>query len=193
MSTEDEIFAIYQQLGFHKGKPQINRRMASRNSDYSPSARWQFPSFRSQYFNVGNGLTSVAAGSTVTLAQKVVPAQHSGILTGFSQFFSNCDCSEPDVINSIVWGLRINGERVREFPDFTGEFSQLYQPCEVFFPLLGEANGNVSVSPGGSPVPDIPTVSLLVTNNNTFSVVLQGRLIGYSFPVEELFDEFSAY
>lgn len=190
--SEDAIYKIYSDLEKNRAT-QYNPRLANSESLYTASSRWQNRSFRSKYFNVGSGMITIAPGDTQTLATKVVPSQHSGVLTGFTQFFSNCECAEPDVINSIVWGLRINGERVIDFPDFVGEFSKPYLPCEVFFPLLGEANGDTSVSPGGSPTPEVPTVSMLATNNNSFTVVLQARLIGYSFPIEEVFDEFGAY
>lgn len=165
-----------------------------RQAYHSNNARFNSPSFRSQYFNVGEGLRAVQKGETIILATKTVPAHHAGVLTGFSQYFSGCD-EEPDIVNSITWGLRINGLVNHGLHDFVGEFSSLALPHPVYFPLSGGAEtlGQSSISQGGSySHASAPTVCLMATNNWKTQVVLQGRLVGYTFPTAERNDEFES-
>jgi len=171
-----------------------NTRGTGREPGFQNNARFSQPSFRSQFFNVGEGLAVVAPGETVTLAQKEVPAQHSGLLRGFSQFFGACTDMDT-VVNSVTWGLRIHGLPPHDFMDFVGEFSSLSNPHQVYFPFYGASTvGNSSLSVGGSQEAQlgIPTVTLQATNYYTSAVVLQGRLIGYTFPLAEREDEFEA-
>jgi hypothetical protein len=152
------------------------------------------PSFRSQYFNAGEGLTNIQAGETATLAMKTVPAFHAGVLTGFSQYFGDCDVGAGgDLENLVLWGLRINGLPPHGFMDFVGEFSSLMLPHSIYFPLAGGAAtlGTVDASIGGSSVENIPTVILQATNYHNIPITLQGRLIGYTFPTAERNDEFA--
>jgi len=168
--------------------------LTGRQAYHSNASRFTSPSFRSQFFNVGEGLITVAKGQTVVVARKTVPAHHAGVLTGFSQYFSGCD-AEPDIINSVVWGLRINGLTPNGLQDFVGSFSSLSFPHSVYFPLSGgaESLGLSSISQGGSSALDnTPTVYLQATNNWKTNIVLQGRVVGYTVPTAERNDEFSA-
>lgn len=202
---EDDIFANYDY--FHQERirrkhelwnitdpdPQ-NIRGTGREPGFQNNARFSQPSFRSQFFNVGEGLTVVAPGETKILAKKTVPSQHGGMLRGFSQYFGNCD-NRDGVINSITWGIRINGYPPQEFMDFVGEFSALSNPHSIYFPLYGASTlGTTSVSVGGfiDGEADLPTVTFQATNNYHTAVVLQGRLLGYTFPLAEREDEFGA-
>lgn len=169
-----------------------NIRGTGREPGFQNNARFSQPSFRSQFFNCGEGLQVVAPGQTVILAKKTVPSQHSGVLRGFSQYFGNCD-NRDGVVNSITWGIRINGYPPQDFMDFVGEFSALSNPHSVYFPLYGASTlGTSSISIGGFSEENIPTVILQATNNYTTAVVLQGRLLGYTFPLAEREDEFGA-
>ncbi len=164
-----------------------------RQAFFSNPGRFSTPSFRSQYFNCGEGLLTVNPGETVILAKKTVPAQHGGVWQGFLQFFNDCSCN-PEIVNSITWGLRINGMPIHDFSDFIGQFSTPGNPCQVYFPLAGGAQtlGTSSLSPGGSdPLDSTPTCHLQATNNWSTSVVLQARIIGYTFPISERDDEFA--
>ena len=82
--------------------------------------------------------------------------------------------------------------------DFVGEFSSLMLPHSVYFPLAGGAStlGMSSVSPGGTPFIDpmeeTPTIYFQATNNFNRHVVIQARLIGYTFPLAERADEFQS-
>jgi len=171
--------------------------LTGRQGYYSNPARFSRPSFRSAYFNIGEGLKAVAPGTTVVLARKTVPQLHGGVLTGFSQDFTGCD-PVSEYVHQITWGLRINDLPTAGFNDFVGEFSSLALPHSVYFPLSGGAAtlGMSSVSPGGTPfidpTEDTPTVYLFATNNADTSVVLQARLIGYTFPLAERADEFQS-
>jgi len=167
----------------------------NRQSYYSNDSRFNSPSFRSLFFNCGEGLQAVGSNETKILAKKTVPSQHAGVLTGFSQFFGACDDMDG-ITNSVLWGIRINGLPPNDFMDFVGEFSALSNPCQVYFPLIGASTlGTSSVSVGGfvdpNQAPQI-TVELRATNYYKTSVVLQGRLIGYTFPLAERADEFGA-
>ena len=158
------------------------------------SPRTQDPSFRSIFFNVGEGLMSINPGDTVVLAKKTVPSQHAGVLTGFSQYFGDCDSGTgSNFENQVLWGLRINGLPPHGFMDFVGEFSSLMLPHSIYFPLAGGAAtlGTVDASVGGSSVEDIPTVTFQATNYHNTPIVLQGRLVGYTFPTTERDDQFS--
>ena len=160
----------------------------------SAAPRANQPSFRSQYFNVGEGLLAVQPGETAVLAKKTVPSQHAGVLTGFSQYFGDCDTGTgSNFENVVMWGLRINGLPPHGFMDFVGEYSTLMLPHSVYFPLAGGAAtlGTVDASIGGSSIEDIPTVTLQATNYYDKPIVLQGRLVGYTFPTAERDDEFS--
>jgi hypothetical protein len=171
-----------------------NIRGTGREPGFQNNARFSQPSFRSQFFNVGEGLQVVGPGQTIILAKKTLPAQHAGVLRGFSQFFGNCDDMDG-IKNSITWGIRINGLPPIDFMDFVGEFSALSNPHSVYFPFYGGSTlGTTSVSIGGStgnPI-DKPTVTFQATNYYQSAVVLQGRLIGYTFPLAEREDEFGA-
>jgi hypothetical protein len=159
---------------------------------YSAAPRANEPSFRSQFFNVGEGLISVSPNETVVLAQKTVPSQHAGVLTGFSQYFGDCD-SDSSLENQVLWGLRINGLPLHGFMDFIGIYSSLMLPHSIYFPLAGGAAtlGTVDASVGGSSLENIPTVTFQATNYYSTPIVLQGRLIGYTFPTAERNDQFS--
>ena len=168
--------------------------IVGRQAYHSNQSRFTDYSFRSKYFNTGIGLTTLAVGETKVVAQKMVPAQHAGVLTGFSQYFAGCS-AEPDISNSVTWGIRINGGIPFDFQDFVGEFSTLASPHAVYFTLAGGAEtlGAPSVSPGGSiAYNNTVTVMFRATNNWKQAVVLQGRLIGYTFPVAERNDEFTS-
>lgn len=200
--SEDEIHRIYnehQQTREQKMRAWVNSPAPdpfnSRQSYQSATVRYQRPSFQSRFFNVGEGLMTLEPGETKVLAKKTVPSQHAGMLTGFSQFFGSASDGDSEFKNSILWGLRINGLVPVDFQDFIGEFSSLSMPHAVEFILSGGATilGSVSVSPGSSAgtLDDLPTVLLQATNYHTTSVVLQGRLEGYTFPVAEKNDEFA--
>ena len=206
MSTnEDAIHDMYSQMQKQRETDARMRYQQAKDSNklntffgrqpYTSAApRANAPSFRSQYFNVGEGLLSVEPGETALLAQKTVPSQHAGVLTGFSQYFADCDSGTgSNFENSILWGLRINGLVQHGFQDFVGEYSSLMLPHSIYFPLAGGAAtlGTVDVSVGGSAIEDIPTVTFSATNYHDQSVVLQGRLIGYTFPTAERDDQFS--
>lgn len=190
--------------------PETPQPFTGRQAFVSNQSRFNQPSFRSDYFNKGEGLQTLDPGETKVLAQITVPAQYAGVLTGFSQFFANCD-EDPTIPMSVTWHLRINGLPPLGFADFVGEYSSLMLPHSIYFPLIGGAatlgetqvslggkvlgqegawdqDGFIDVSQGG-----VPTVSLAATNNNSFSVILQGRLVGYTFPVAERNDEFQNF
>jgi hypothetical protein len=216
-NTEDNIHEMYQKIqkqrAFDARKPPIeylNEKTPDpgpikdfgRQAFYSNGARWNYPSFQSRWFHVGNGLLTVPVGQTKILAQKIVPANHAGVLLGFTQFFSSCGgCDISDFINGITWGLRIDGEPVNDFPDFVGQFSLPFQPCQAWYPLKGGAQtlGTVSYSPGSSagpifdniPLAQPPTILFQATNFLDVDVVLSGYLIGYTFPIDERDDEFA--
>jgi len=165
-----------------------------RQAYFSSPSRNVKPSFRSQYFNVGEGLITLKPGEVKTLAMKTIPAHHGGVLTGFSQYYGDCDVGIGGSLeNLVMWGLRINGLPPHGFMDFVGEFSSLMLPHSIYFPLAGGAAtlGTVDASVGGSSIESIPTVIFQATNYHNQSVVLQGRLIGYSFPTAERNDEFA--
>ena len=198
--SEDDIHKLYSNI--QKSRKEALKLSKASNPDplvgrqayHSSSSRFNDYSFRSRYFNTGIGLTTVAVGETKVLAQKMVPAQHAGVLTGFSQYFAGCD-AEPDIANSITWGLRINGLVPHDFQDFVGDFSSLSSPHAIHFSLAGGAEtlGAPSVSPGGSiAYSNTATVVFQATNNWDQAVVLQGRLVGYTFPVAERNDEFTS-
>lgn len=155
----------------------------------SANARWNSPSFRSQYFNVCEGLQTLASGETKVLAQKVVPQRLAGVLRAFTQDFADCN----DLIYSITWGIRVYGLRPVDFADFVGELSKPYAPCDVFYTLFSSNSPLVSASPGSGPPVENPTVQLLATNNAGRNVTIQGRLIGYTFSEDEIIDEFMSY
>lgn len=191
--NEERIRRKHQLWNISDPDPQ-NIRGTGREPGFQNNARFSQPSFRSQFFNCGEGLRTVGVGETVILAKKTVASQHSGVLRGFSQFFGNCD-NMDGVVNSITWGLRINGLPVHDFVDFVGEFSALSNPHSVYFPFYGGSTlGTSSVTIGGSdPIPrDLPTVTFQATNYYKTAVVLQGRLLGYTFPLAEREDEFGA-
>jgi hypothetical protein len=160
---------------------------------YSSPSRNVEPSFRSQYFNAGEGLMTIAPGATEVLAMKTIPGHHGGVLTGFSQYFGDCAGPPGSLENLVLWGLRINGLPPHGFMDFVGEFSSLMLPHSIYFPLAGGAAtlGSVDASVGGSSVESIPTVTFQATNYHRQNITLQGRLIGYSFPTAERNDEFA--
>lgn len=204
--NEEHIHKLYQEMQDQRKltKEQIMRRnvMAQepdswlrndRQAFYSGSSRAEKPSFRSQFFNVGDGIQTLAPGETKILAQLTVPSFHSGVLTGFSQDFINCD---DETIYSIKWGVRINGLPPPFFPDFVGRFSFMTFPHSVYFPLAGGAAtlGYSGAVPGSTPLgeEDIPTVYIRATNNYNRAVVLQARLEGYMFPLAERNDEFAS-
>jgi len=206
--SESEIHQMYdavQKDRISRRTAYINRRLTSDNPEpllgrqplVTAIPRNNLPSFRSDYFNVGQGLLTLGPGETKVTARKTVPAQYGGVLTGFSQFFADCGDATSDITQTITWGLRIDGLPPLGFVDFVGEFSTLMLPHSVYFPLVGGAStlGESDVSVGGAIIDerDIPTVSFLATNHNSFSVVIQGRLIGYTFPVAERNDEFQNF
>lgn len=161
----------------------------SRDPTLSP--RWNQPSARSRPFSVGEGLITASVGQRVLLSQFNLPAQHSGVVREMLLMVLTEGAS-----NSIAFQLRINGMSVNNFNDFVGLFNSsnnsTAMPVNVF--LIGsETLGTSFVSAGGSPEVQIPTCALYAINNYSDSVVLQGRLVGYSFPVTETPDEFGAY
>lgn len=205
--SEEDIHQLYDAMQKDKTDRKaifFERRLISENPDplmgrqplVTNISRNNLPSFRSDYFNIGEGLQVLASGETKILAKKTVPAQYGGVLTGFSQFFSGCDAN-PEIAQSITWGLRIDGLVTQGFADFVGEFSTLMIPHAIYFPLVGGAStlGESDLSPGGTILGEenIPTVLFKATNNNPFSVILQGRLVGYTFPVAERNDEFQSF
>jgi hypothetical protein len=162
-----------------------------RQAYHSSSSRFTSPSFRSVFFNVGQGIKVVAAGDTCVVAKFTVPHFHAGVLTGFSQYFGDC---VSEIENQITWGIRINGLPPPSFMDFVGRFSSLMIPHAVYFPLAGGAVtlGASTVSIGGSTeLYESPTIVFSATNNASESVVIQGRLEGYTFPTAERNDEFA--
>lgn len=200
--SEESIHEMYANLQKQRQQEILRHRAIQNAKNPTPflgrqafasnNSRFTSPSFRSQYFNVGEGLTSLKKGETKILARKTVPAHHAGVLTGFSQYFSGCD---DDIINSVTWGLRINGYPAPGFQDFVGMFSSLSFPHAVYFPLSGGAEtlGISSISQGGSSaLESASTVVLRATNNWKTQIILQGRLIGYTFPTAERNDEFSS-
>ena len=198
MGNEEEIHKIYQRFQNSFPSPSLYPAggasvPANKYSINSEIPRWNFPSFRSSWFDLGNGLVTIAPGETETLALKNVPIGHLGVLTGFTQYFADSDELIPTIVNSVSWGIRINGNPIPDFPDFIGQLSQPYLVRQVFYPLLGQTAGSVSTSPGGSPAPGVSSVSFQATNLYNISVVLAGRLIGWTFPIDERNDEFGAY
>lgn len=155
--------------------------------------RWNAPSLQSRSFNVGEGFVTAGIGDTVLVAQLTLPALHSGVLTGIVQIFPESD-TQVSMINSITWALRVNGMPVHTLTDWVGEFSKPFAPMSVHIPLTGsDTLGSTYVTPGGDPTPQVPTVALYATNNFDSSAVLQGRLIGYTFPLSEMNDELGSY
>jgi len=204
--SEDYIHKMYQQMQRQRANDVVRMRDQVLSSDpsllpevrrqafHANPARANEPSFRSQFFNCGEGLKVVESGATTVLAIKTVPGQHSGVLTGFSQYFGGCDGANEDAIqNSITWSLRINGYPPQGFMDFVGEYSTLLFPHQIYFPLTGGAStlSTTSTSIGGSAPDDLATVTFSATNHWKTSVVLQGRVVGYTFPLAERNDEFS--
>lgn len=206
MSTNEEaIHQMYSQM--QKQREEALRARMQRVSSPNPkgifdsrqayagnSFRGNEPSFRSQFFNVGLGLTNVQPGETIVLAEKTVPGHYAGVLTGFSQYFADCDVGPGgDLSNLVLWGLRINGLPPHGFMDFVGEFSSLMLPHSIYFPLAGGAAtlGTVDASVGGSSVESIPTVTFQATNYHSSPITLQGRLVGYTFATAERNDEFA--
>jgi len=202
--NEDSIHKMYDRMQQQRQEDLERMRAAAMSQDptpftgrqayYSNDSRFSTPSFRSGFFNVGEGLQTLAPGETKVLAKKTVPRLHSGVLTGFSQYFGGCNDGEEDAVqNSITWGIRINDLPPQGFMDFVGEFSTLQLPHQVYFPLTGGAStlSTTSTSVGGSAPDSAPTVILRATNNWWTHVILQGRLIGYTFPNAERNDEFS--
>jgi len=197
--SEDRIHELYRQL--QEQQIRKNRAFAqkvannpigriTRESSLNP--RFNDQSARAKSFRVGEGFCVVAQGATARVAQLTLPAQHSGVLTGIIQMFPEEDC-EPSVVNSITWQLRINGLPVPYFDDFIGQFSTGSAPLQTRIPLYGgDTLGSSSVSPGGSPIAQVPSVALYVINNFDTSVVLQAKLIGYTFATAEIPDEFSS-
>jgi hypothetical protein len=152
------------------------------------------PSFRSIFFNVGEGLLSLEPQETAILAKKTVPSQHAGVMTGFSQYFGDCDIGIGGGLeNLVLWKLRINDFVPQGFMDFVGQYSSLMLPHSVYFPLAGGAAtlGTVDTSVGGSSIETTPTVTFSATNYHDKPVTLQGRIIGYTFPTAERDDEFA--
>ena len=202
--SEESIHEMYSEIQ-RKRIEDLRRHQAIQNSQnptpfigrqayHTNNARFSTPSFRSQYFNVGEGLITIAKGDTVAVAKKTVPAHHAGVLTGFSQYFSGCN-EQPDIVDSVTWGLRINGLTPNGLQDFVGQFSSLSFPHAVYFPLSGgaESLGLSSISQGGTSThASAPTVCLYATNNWKTQIVVQGRLIGYTFPIAERNDEFAS-
>lgn len=206
MNNEDAIYQMYEDMQRQRDEAKRlrfqQRAETNKLNTYfgrqpftSSAPRANEPSFRSQFFNVGEGLMSIEPGETAVLAKKTVPSQHAGVLTGFSQYFGDCGNSgeSSSFENLVLWGLRINGLVPQGFMDFVGEYSSLMLPHSIYFPLAGGAAtlGTVDASVGGSSVEDIPTVTFQATNYYDQPIVLQGRLIGYTFPTAERDDEFS--
>jgi len=200
---EKDIHDMYQKMQQNREDMVQKHRqnVESRNKDpffgrqafHSSPSRFGTPSFRSVYFNVGEGIQVIAPGTTLVVSKYTIPGLHAGVLTGFSQYFGDCSDGD-DTENQITWGLRINGLPPPSFMDFVGKFSSLMLPHAVYFPLAGGAAtlGATHVSIGGVKVgPDIPTISFQATNNASFSVIVQGRLEGYTFPTAERNDEFA--
>ena len=200
MSSEEIIHQMYADMQRNReaAMRKMHQRVNTANPDvftgrqpyYSNNARANSPSFRSQYYNVGEGIKQLAPMETVTLAMKTVPAFHAGVLTGFSQYFGDCT---DDLQNLVLWGLRLNGLPPHGFMDFVGRFSSLALPHPIYFPLAGGAAtlGTVDASVGGSSIESTPTVILQATNYHSTQIALQGRLIGYTFPTAERNDEFA--
>jgi len=198
--NEDTIHQMYSQMQQTREQDALIKHQRSisqnptpldgRQAYYTNTARFNQPSFRSQFFNVGEGLTNLSEGETVTLAMKTIPGHHAGVLTGFSQYFGDCT---DDLSNLVLWGIRINGLPPNGFMDFVGEFSSLALPHPIYFPLTGGAAtlGTVDTSVGGSSVESIPTVIFQATNYHDKPITLQGRIIGYTFPTAERNDEFA--
>lgn len=198
---EDEIYSMYNDIQQRKDF-RFRERVTAENPNEFPTRqaplsnipRNSFASFRSDFFNIGEGIQSLAPGQTKILAHITIPSQYSGVLTGFSQYFADC-LDNPEVVNGVKWGLRINGLPPKGLTDFVGEFSTLMIPHSVYFPLIGGAStlGDVFTSQGGVVLEeaDIPTVIFQATNLLNVSVILQGRLEGYMFPLAERNDEFS--
>jgi hypothetical protein len=197
--NETDVHKMYDEM--EKQKRMRQYAMSKDPNPYFPKGRQPFmsspsrnsrPSFRSVFFNVGEGIQVLHPGETKILAKITVPGHHAGVLTGFSQWFG-AECVD-DVQNSVTWGLRIDGLVPQGFMDFVGTFSTLMFPHSVYFPLAGGAAslGDLTTSVGGSGSnTNAATALLKATNNFRTSVVLQGRLEGYTFPTAERTDEFS--
>lgn len=198
--SDDRIHEMYRRLQQEQiRKNQILYKKVADNPpgritrEPSLTPRFNNPSARARSFRVGEGFKVVASGSTALIAQLSVPAQHSGLLTGIIQIFPEQDC-EPAIVNSVTWQLRVNGLPVPNFDDFIGQFSTGSSPMQVNIPLYGsDTLGTISVSAGGGPVQQVPTIGLYVVNNFDTSVVLQAKLIGYTFATAEIPDEFGSY
>lgn len=194
--SDDKIHEMYRNMQHDRLKrDQALQRMTSRDfqSRVKNLPRTNAASPRSRSFQVGEGFVTVADGERKLLAQLTIPSQYSGVVTGLVQMFPESD-TQPGVVNSITWQLRVNGMPVQYFDDFIGEFSKPYAPLSVHIPLVGsDTLGSISVSPGGRPTAQVPTVGLYAVNNFGSSVVLQAKLIGYTFAVAEIPDEFGTY
>lgn len=113
--NEDDIYNMYNNIQQNRDF-RFRERVSSENPNQLPVRqppvsnipRNNFASFRSDYFNIGEGLQTLAPGETKILAHVTIPAYFAGVLTGFSQFFADCD-SNPEIVNSVKWGIRING------------------------------------------------------------------------------------
>ena len=199
MPDENDIHQMYAEIEKQKRMrqfamsqdPNPNLPKARQPMMVAPS-RNTSPSFRSVFFNVGEGLMAINPGETRIVAKYTVPHHHAGVLTGFSQWFGG-EC-EDTLINNIRWGLRIDGLVPQSFMDFVGQFSTLMFPHSVYFPLTGGADtlGSATVSIGGRSVENTPTVYFQATNLYKASIVVQGRLEGYTFPTAERNDQFGS-
>ena len=118
------------------------------------------PSFRSTFFNVGEGLIELLPGETKVMASKTPPQHHASVLTGFSQGFDQVDDT-----TLVVWALKIEGKPLPKFGRFIGEKGCMLLPCPMHTPVLPEEQA-----------------TLEATNNADIPVVLSGRLVGFEFP-----------
>jgi hypothetical protein len=146
-------------------------------------------SFRSTHFDVGEGNVTVKPGTTEIVAQWFLPAAHSGVVKGFTQDF----VLVPDQ-ETVLWGLRINGDRVHGFTDFVGALSSPSFLRPIHYLLTGlDTLGTSSVSSGSAAPQQTPSVCLQATNTGAVDVTLRGRIVGFSFPVDEIVDNFRAF
>jgi len=198
--NEEEIHKRMQQAQHHNMQQRQNiqerfdrshktSRKNLTDGDYD-FPRYNFQSFRSNYFNVGEGVTTVPKNTTVILAKLSIPLGFSGVLKEIRQFH---EAANPNTSNSITWALRINGNPVNNFTDWVGAMSTLAIPLQLNIPLIGSGTiGGVFLSPGSTAEGQnqTPNLTLSATNNNNNAQVLQARLVGWVFPLDERNDEF---
>lgn len=154
--------------------------------------RTNYSSFSSTDFNIGEGIKVLTPSETVILAALTLPAQYSGVLTGYSQDFVQC---VNDQKYQVRWAIRVFGRPVQGYPDFIGEYSSLANPAEIKIRLTGgDTLGRNYLSLNSTDnFANGQTAVFQATNLSSSNITLQGRLLGYFFPTAETPDQFANF